>query len=89
LDRIPNEKLLKDLVVSRIAYKWHDMGVQLGIGLNNLERIDRNHKPLDVEECCEKMLFKWKSKRMEVTGANLIHAIQSENYRYGDELNKG
>ena len=66
------------------------MGVQLRIGLNDLERIDHNHKPLDVEECCEKMLFKWKSKSMEFNGANLIHAIQSnENACYATELNQG
>jgi len=90
LDQAPDERLLKDFVVSRVAHKWHDIGVQLRIELNDLERIDRNHKPLDVEECCVKMLFKWKSKNMKVTGKTLIDAIKSNgNARYADKLNQG
>lgn len=69
---------------------WHGIAVQLGFTNDELDKITENHKLLPVEDCCRRMLEKWKKKNVNVTGAKLIDAIRSvDNERYADELHKG
>ena len=82
---------LKMLVAFRIAYQWHDVGIQLGFDTEELEVIDENNKRLPVIECCKTLLSFWKRSGKNFTAEKLIDAVKqgAGNAAYAAELRTG
>ena len=76
----PTLKDLWDLVVTKVAHKWKDLGLQLlqPDQANMLNVIEANH-PHDVESCCKRVLEKWldTSSSTDATWNQLIGALKS------------
>ena len=83
--------MLHSLVAYRIAYRWHDVGIQLKIDIDELDEIDQNNTRVPVEVCCKKMLTKWKKSNKDVTPDKLIDAVKTAagNAAYAAKLRKG
>ena len=83
--------ILTTLVAFRIAHRWHDVGVQLGLE-NELDQIDKNNSRQPVEECCKAMFTQWKlGDKKNVTTAKLIAAVKqgAGDAAYAAKLSKG
>ena len=90
MDSIPTLVQLKRCVAYRIADRWHDIGIQLHFKVEVLDEIDKNYKPVDVEECCKAMLYLWTMKTTRITAKQLINAIDEAGHvNYALKLRQG
>jgi len=81
---------LYELVLPKIAYRWHDIGIQLGFNMEELDKIDRELRYNSVDESCSAMLQHWKRKTSTATAVQLINAIEeSGNALTASRLCKG
>ena len=63
-------------ILWEVCEKWFDIGLQLKLEPNNLNKIEVNFKT--VEECCRKMLLTWLSQvDPKPTWAALVEALKS------------
>ena len=64
-------------MVSKVAHKWKDLGIQLldDNQQNHLKIIEQNY-PADVEECCKQMLSKWRELKRDASWSLLIEAFK-------------
>ena len=63
-------------ILWEVCEKWFDIGIQLKLEPNNLNKIEANFKT--VEECCRKMLLTWLSQvDPKPTWAALVEALKS------------
>ncbi|XP_065893193.1 uncharacterized protein [Dysidea avara] len=88
MDRTPTSLVqLKRCVAFRIADRWHDIGIQLKFGVEELDQIDKNNQSPKVEECCKAMLYSWKRRTTGVMAKELIDAIEEAgNAAYASQL---
>ena len=91
MDRTPTSLVqLKRCVAFRIADRWHDIGIQLKFGVEELDQIDKNNQSPKVEECCKAMLYSWKRRTTGVMAKELIDAIEEAgNAAYASQLTQG
>jgi len=92
LDTKPTSlKQLRKVVAFRIAFRWRDVGVQLGFTTDQLDAINQNQSTRQhpVEECCKDMFSLWKRKG-NITSEKLIAAIEegAENAAFAADLSK-
>ena len=80
---------LKRYVGSRIADRWHDVGIQLMFTVEELEQIEQNYRPTPVEDCCKEMLYLWKQRNIRINADELINAIaDAGNVYYASRLSQ-
>ena len=76
-DSKPSLKLLQRLLISKVASKWHQLGVELFDAgeEHKLENIESSHKN-DVNKCCFEMFRMW-LKRANPTWEQIVTALES------------
>ena len=74
----PSLKDLDDHVVTNVASKWRDLGVQLLRPDQEtiLDIIEKDY-PHDAASCCKRVLEKWLDKTTDATWNELIRALRS------------
>jgi len=91
MEKAPDSLLqLKRYVGSRIADRWHDVGIQLMFTTEELDQIEQNYRPTPVEDCCKETLYLWKQRNIRITADELIKAIKDAgNVYYASQLSQG
>ena len=67
--------LLKDLVCLKVTpTKWYDLGLQLNISENELDKIEEKHSA-DLDSCKRKMFQTWLRNTPDATNTELRDAL--------------
>ena len=70
----PTLRDLNNYVTRKYAYKWKDVGVELGIKLYELNRIEKDN-PKDSRTCFQEMLHYWLKSSSHATWKMLEDAL--------------
>ena len=74
-------------ILWEVCERWFDIGIQLKLEPNNLNKIEANYKT--VEECCRKMLLTWLSQvEPKPTWSALVEALKSPAVKCEDVARK-
>ena len=86
----PSLKDLHDHVVSQVAHKWKDLGVQLlrSDQQNELNIVEADHR-CNSRECCKRVFEIWLNTTADATWDQLIAAIRGVGLNnFASELNE-
>ena len=87
--KCPSLKDLHDHVVSQVAHKWKDLGVQLlRCNQQNELNIEEADHPGNSRECCKRVFEIWLNTTADATWDQLIAALKSVGLNhFASELN--
>lgn len=72
----PSKKLLMKHVKTKVATKWKDLGLELGIDPNKLNNLENDRKDIS-EACCMEMFRFWLNKFHDASWYKLIYALKA------------
>ena len=74
----PPHRDLLNVLIPKVADKWHELGIQL-LDQPYIARLDQINKdyPKNVQKCCYEMLRCWLEVDTEATWCKIIQALKS------------